>query len=58
MDIEKCTYEILNTYNKEKMQNKKLEILKKLEDLNLTKEERANLENSLNEIIIKLAKIK
>ncbi len=58
LDIEKCTYEILNTYNKEKMQNKKLEILKKLEDLNLTKEERANLENSLNEIIIKLAKIK
>ena len=37
---------------------KRNEILGKIDNGNLTKEETANLENELNEIIIKLAKMK
>lgn len=57
-DINKAIIDILNIYEKEKTINKKSQILRKLEDTNLTKEEIASLENELSEIIIKLAKMK
>ena len=56
-DINKCIEDLLNTYNKEKLVNKRNEIIKKLENNN-TSEETAKLEQELNEIILKLAKVK
>ena len=57
-DINKAIIDILNIYEKEKIINKKNEILSKLEDEKLTKEEIVSLENQLSEVIIKLAKMK
>lgn len=57
-DIEKAIEDILNRYDKEKTIDRKNEILKKLEDSNLTKEERANLENELSQVVTKLAMMK
>lgn len=56
--IEKCIEDVIITYNKERLQNRKLQIIKKLEDVNLTKDKIADLEMELSDIIIKLAKIK
>ena len=55
---EKAIDDIINTYKKEKLIEEKTEILTKLEDKNLSKEEISNLEGKLSEIIIKLAKMK
>lgn len=55
---EKVIDDIINSYKKEKIIEEKNEILIKLEDKNLNKEEIKNLENKLSEIIIKLAKMK
>lgn len=60
-DIDKCIEDIIITYRKELLLQKRNEILSKIDsakDNNLTKEEIANLETELNNIIIKLAKIK
>ena len=57
-DINKAIIDILNIYEKEKIINKKNEILSKLENEKLTKEEIVSLENQLSEVIIKLAKMK
>lgn len=57
--IEKCIEDVVNIYNKERLTNRKLEIVKELEDVsNLTKDEIAKLEQELSEIIIELAKRK
>lgn len=56
--IEKCIEDVIITYNKERLQNRKLQIIKELEDMNLTKDKIADLEMELSDIIIKLAKIK
>lgn len=57
--IEKCIEDVVNTYNKERLTNRKLEIVKELENSsNLTKDEIAKLEQELSEIIIELAKRK
>ena len=56
--IQKCLEDVIFIYNKERLQNRKLEIVKQLEDGDLTKEESANLYAELNDIIAKLAKIK
>ena len=59
IDINKCIDDLLTIYNKEKLVNEKNKILKKLENTeNMNKEEIKNLEENLNDIIIKLAKIK
>ena len=50
--------DIIVTYRKEMLLQKRNEILGKIDNGNLTKEETANLENELNDIIIKLAKMK
>lgn len=57
-DVEKAVEDIIHTYNKEKIVQQRNDIIKKLEDKTLTKEEIVNLEKSLNETIIKLAKMK
>ncbi len=57
--IEKCIEDVVNIYNKERLTNRKLEIIKELENSsNLTKDEIAKLEQELSEIIIELAKRK
>lgn len=57
--IEKCIEDVVNIYNKERLTNRKLEIVKELENVsNLTKDEVAKLEQELSEIIIELAKRK
>lgn len=57
-DIDKCIEDIINSYNKERMINRRNEILSELENANHTKEEIANLEKELSQIILQLAKMK
>ncbi len=56
--VHKCLEDVILVYTKERLQNRKLEIIKQLENQDLTKEENANLYTELNDIIAKLAKIK
>ena len=59
VEVDKCIDDILNNYEKDKLISIRNEIVQTLENTNnLTKEERASLEQSLSEVIIKLAKIK
>ena len=57
-DIDKCIDDVIATYRKEVLVQRRNQILGQLDNSNLTKEEIANLENELNGIIIKLAKMK
>ena len=57
-DEDKCIEDVLVTYRKELLLQRRNEILGKIDNSNLTKEEVANLEAQLNEVIIQLAKIK
>lgn len=57
-DVDKCMEDVLVTYRKELLLQKRNEILGKIDNNGLTKEEVANLEAQLNEVIIQLAKIK
>ena len=58
-DINKCIEDLIGIYNKEKLVNLRNEILKKLEDTNnMSDEEILELERKLNEVILKLAKVK
>lgn len=59
VEVDKCIEDILNNYEKDKLISMRNEIVQTLENTdNLTKEEVASLEQSLSEIIIKLAKMK
>ncbi|MBR6504906.1 MAG: DNA primase [Clostridia bacterium] len=57
-DINKCIEDLLNIYTKEKIIDDRNEILKALENENLSIEQKTKLEAELKEIIIKLAKMK
>ena len=57
-DVDKCIEDVLVAYGKELLLQRRNEILGKIDNSNLTKEEVANLEAQLNEVIIQLAKIK
>ncbi len=57
-DIEKAIDDIIQSYQKEKLNNKKFEILEKLEKETIEPEEKNRLEKELSETIIQLAKIK
>ena len=57
-DIQKAEEDLIHTYEREKWITKRNNILKQLEDKTKTKEERSELERQLNEIILKLAKMK
>lgn len=56
-DVEKAIDDIMQSYEKEKLNNRKYEILEKLE-IETDNETKKSLEKELSEIIIKLAKIK
>lgn len=57
-DINKCIEDIVNSYNKERIITRKNEILAELENSNHTKDEIANFEKELSNIILQLAKMK
>ena len=57
-EIDKCIKDLINTYTKENLIEQRNEIIKQLDRKDLTQEESNELEKMLNEIIIKLAKIK
>ena len=58
-DINKCIEDLLNIYNKERLVNERNDILKKLENTsNLTNEESNELVKRLNDVILKIAKVK
>lgn len=56
--VQKFTDEIINNYERNKLNNRKKEILNQIKVGNLSKEENLKLENELNDIITKLAKIR
>lgn len=57
--VEKCIEDIIIIYNKERLNNRKMDIIKQLDNAkNLSAEEITKLEKELNNIIIELAKKK
>ena len=56
--VDKCLEDVIIIYNKERLQNQKTQIIKKLENPDLTKEEMRELEMELSDIIVKLSKIR
>ena len=56
-NLEKAINDILNLYKRQKLDNRKLEIIEELEQ-NLDGDKKKNLEKELSNIIIELAKIK
>ena len=57
-DSQKAVEDILHLYEKEKLIDEKNNIIKQLDDLQISKEEAKELEKRLSEIIIKIAKMK
>ena len=57
-DINKCIEDLLTIYNREKLSNRRDELVKKLDDKSLSTEEMKKLETELNDVILKLAKVK
>ena len=59
-DIEKAIDDVMQSYEKERLVNRKIEIIEKLENNNETidQEEKNKLEKELTDIIIRVAKMK
>ena len=57
-DLEKAIDDIMKTYQKEKLNDRKFEILEKLENEQLDEIEKKEMESELSNIIISLAKMK
>ena len=57
-ELDKCIEDVINSYTKEKTIKRRNEILKQLENKNISREEAEDLEKELNDIIISLAKMK
>lgn len=57
-DINKAILDIINIYEKEKIISRRNEIIEKLDNKELLKEDREKLESELSNIIVKLARIK
>ena len=57
-DMSKATLDVINIYEKEKTISRRNQIIEKLDNKDLDKEERASLESELSSIIIKLARFK
>ena len=55
-DDNKAEEDLINTYERERIIERRNQVLKFLEDKNLEEDKRKNLEKELNEIIIRLAK--
>lgn len=58
MSTQKCIEDVIIIYNRERLQNRKFQIIKELENPNLDKDMMINLERELSDIILRLAKIK
>ena len=57
-DNKKAIDDLLNKYEKEKLIEEKNQIIKQLEDKDISKEESEDLENKLKDLIMKIAKMK
>lgn len=57
-DVNKSVKDIIHIYEKEKLTNRKNEIIKNLDKVDLKPEDKSNLEKELSNIIIELARIK
>ena len=57
-NIEKAIDDIMQSYEKDKLTHRKIEILKSLEEDNLAESQKKELEKQLNDIIIRLVKLK
>ena len=57
-DDKKAIEDLINNYKKEKLTNRKKEIIDYLNNENIDKQEATNLENELHDIIIQLAQMK
>ena len=57
-DVEKAIDDIIQSYEKDKLNERKLEILEALEEKSIEEGQKKELEKELNDIIIKLAKIR
>jgi len=57
-EVNKCIEDILKLYAKEKVTKERNEIIKKLEQKEISQEQKEELERRLNAIIIQLAKMK
>ena len=55
--VQKCIEDIIINYTKERLNNRKLAIIKELENPSLPREDASMLEDELNNIIIELAKM-
>lgn len=58
LDVDKCLQDIIKNFNQDKLIAKRNEIIEKLKDSNLSKEEIEKLENDLSNLIIKIAQSK
>ena len=57
-DINKCIEDIVNSYNKDRLINRRNEILQLIDNDKLTKDEKATLVVELKNVIDELAEIK
>ena len=57
-ETSKCIDDIIALYNRERLISRRNQIIKNLDNTDIDSEEKRNLEIELNEIIMKLAKIK
>ena len=57
-DLEKAIDDIMKSYKKEKLNDRKVEIIEKLENEQLDEIEKKEMESELSNIIISLAKMK
>lgn len=57
-DVNKSVKDIIHIYEKEKLTNRKNEIIKNLDKVDLKPEDKSNLEKELSNIIIELVRIK
>ena len=58
VSIEKCIEDVIVIYNRERLQNRKSQIIKELENPELDKDKMKDLEMELSDIIVKMARIK
>ena len=58
VSVQKCIEDVIKNYSRDKLNSRKIEIINKLSDKTLSKEESSNLEIELNQIIIELARKK
>lgn len=58
VSVQKCIEDVIKNYSRDKLNSRKIEIINKLSDKTLSKEEISNLEIELNQIIIELARKK